>query len=70
MPRGTRYGYRPLCIGKIGGSDVIASESCAILAAGGEFVRDVEPGEIVMFDEEGMQLHQNALRRKNGPVRV
>ena len=29
------YGYRPLCIGKIGGSDVIASESCAILAAGG-----------------------------------
>ncbi len=49
------HGFRPLCIGKIGKSDVIASESCAILAAGGEFVRDVEPGEIVVFDENGMR---------------
>ena len=48
-------GFRPLCIGKLGGSDVIASESCAIAAAGGEFVRDVEPGEIVVFDENGMR---------------
>ena len=48
-------GFRPLCIGKLGGSDVIASESCAITAAGGEFVRDVEPGEIVGFDENGMR---------------
>ena len=48
-------GFRPLCIGKLGGSDVIASESCAITAAGGEFVRDVEPGEIVVFDENGMR---------------
>ena len=38
------HGFRPLCIGKLHGSDVIASESCAIAAAGGEFVRDVEPG--------------------------
>lgn len=49
------HGFRPLCIGKLGASDVIASESCAILAAGGEFVRDVEPGEIVIFDENGMR---------------
>ena len=49
------HGFRPLCLGKLGGSDVIASESCAILAAGGEFVRDVEPGEIVVFDESGMR---------------
>ena len=48
-------GFRPLCIGKLNGSDVIASESCAIAAAGGEFVRDVEPGEIVVFDENGMR---------------
>ena len=48
-------GFRPLCIGKLGESDVIASESCAIVAAGGEFVRDVEPGEIVIFDENGMR---------------
>ena len=60
------YGYRPLCIGKIGGSDVIASESCAILAAGGEFVRDVEPGEIVMFDEEGMHSIKTHCGGKTG----
>ena len=48
-------GFRPLCIGKLGNSDVVSSESCAILAAGGEFVRDVEPGEIVIFDEDGVR---------------
>ena len=48
------HGFRPLCIGKLHGSDVIASESCAIAAAGGEFVRDVEPGEIVVV--EGTQV--------------
>ena len=60
------YGYRPLCIGRIGGSDVIASESCAILAAGGEFVRDVEPGEIVMFNEEGMHSIKTHCGGKTG----
>lgn len=49
------HGFRPLCIGKIGENDVVASESCAIVAAGGEFVRDVEPGEVVVFDETGMR---------------
>ena len=49
------HGFRPLCIGKIGENDVIASESCAITAAGGEFVRDVEPGEVVVFDENGLR---------------
>ena len=48
------YGFRPLCLGKIGDSDVVASESCAIHAAGGEFVRDIEPGEIVCIDENGV----------------
>ena len=48
------HGFRPLCLGKIGDSDVVASESCAILAAGGEFVRDIEPGEIVCIDESGV----------------
>ncbi len=49
------HGFHPLCIGKLGDSDIISSESCAIQAAGGEFVRDVEPGEIVVFDENGMR---------------
>lgn len=51
-------GIRPLCLGKIGDSDVVASESCAIAAAGGEFVRDIEPGEIVVIDEEGVRSNR------------
>lgn len=47
-------GIRPLCLGKIEGGWVLASESCAIDAVGGEFVRDVEPGEIVIIDENGV----------------
>ncbi len=45
-------GFRPLCIGKLPESDgyIVASESCALDAVGAEFVRDVEPGEIVVFD--------------------
>ncbi len=43
-------GYRPLCIGKVNGSVVFASESVAIEALGGTFIRDVEPGEVVVTD--------------------
>ncbi len=47
-------GMRPLCIGKLGNSFIFASESCAIDAVGGEFVRDVLPGEIVTVDKNGL----------------
>ncbi len=47
-------GFRPLCIGKINGTIVFASETAALDAAGAEFLRDVEPGEIVVVDEKGM----------------
>ncbi len=46
------YGLRPLSIGKIGNSWVFASETCALDAVGAEFVRDVEPGEVVVCDRE------------------
>ena len=48
------YGIRPLCLGRVGSSFVLASESCALDAVGAEFVRDVQPGEIVVIDEEGI----------------
>jgi len=51
-------GIRPLCIGRIGNSYILASESCAIDAADGEFVRDVNPGEIVVIDENGLRSIQ------------
>lgn len=48
-------GIRPLCIGKINESYILSSESCALDSVGAEFVRDVEPGEIVIIDKEGIR---------------
>lgn len=49
-------GFRPLCYGKCDdGSYVVASESCALDALGAQFVRDIEPGEIVVFDKNGVR---------------
>ena len=54
------YGNRPLCLGKIGEDGyVVASESCALDAIGATFLRDVEPGEILTIDENG--LHSTKL---------
>jgi len=49
------YGFRPLVLGKSGDSPVLASESCAFDLIEAEFVRDVEPGEIIIINESGMQ---------------
>lgn len=50
------HGIRPLVVGKMPeGCYVIASETCALNAIGAEFVRDVEPGEIVIIDEDGFR---------------
>lgn len=49
------FGMRPLCIGKRDDGYLLASESCAITAMGGVFVRDVEPGEIVVINKEGLR---------------
>ena len=49
------HGFRPLCMGKYNNSIVFASESAALDACGAEFVRDIEPGEIVVVNEEGVR---------------
>ncbi len=49
------HGIRPLCIGKVDDAYVMSSESCALDAVGAEFVRDVEPGEVVVIDENGIR---------------
>ncbi len=53
---GTRdpNGIRPLCLGQLDNGWILASESCAIDAMGGTFVRDIHPGEIVIVNEEGV----------------
>lgn len=61
------YGMRPLCLGRLGDGYVLASESCALDTVGAQFIRDVEPGEVVIIDEKGVtslrphQPHQKAL---------
>lgn len=46
------FGFRPLCIGKRDNTYILASESCALDTIGAEFIRDVEPGEIVTISPE------------------
>ncbi len=49
-------GFRPLCYGMMSdGTYVAASESCALDSVGAEFIRDIEPGEIVVFNESGVK---------------
>lgn len=47
-------GLKPLCLGKRGEAYMLASESAAIVSAGGEYVRDIEPGEVVTISENGI----------------
>ena len=49
------FGLKPLCIGKRDNTYFLASESCAVAAVGAEFIRDVEPGEIVTITKDGIQ---------------
>lgn len=50
------YGFRPLCYGKMpDGAYVVASESCALAAVGAELIRDIEPGEILVFHPSGVE---------------
>ena len=49
------HGFRPLCYGRMeDGTWAAASESCALAAVGAEFVRDLEPGEILVFSKDGV----------------
>ena len=48
------YGLKPLCLGKLGSAYVLSSESCAISAMGAEFIRDIEPGEMITISSSGL----------------
>ena len=53
-------GIRPLCIGRTETGHVVASESVAIDALGGSFIRDVRPGELICLRKDGVESHQIA----------
>ncbi len=50
-------GVRPLVLGQLADSYILASESCAFDIIGAEYVRDIEPGELIVIDEEGLRSH-------------
>ena len=60
------YGFRPLCIGKRDNAYILASESCALDTIGATFVRDVEPGEIVVITPDGIVSHKDLCQKEHG----
>ncbi|WP_003544071.1 amidophosphoribosyltransferase [Desulfotomaculum nigrificans] len=52
------HGFRPLCLGRLADGYVVASESCALTTVGATFIRDVEPGEIIRIDQNGITSTQ------------
>ncbi|MBY6951807.1 amidophosphoribosyltransferase [Clostridium botulinum] len=54
-----KKGIRPLCLGKLEGNYVLSSESTSIDVVGGEYIRDVDPGEIVVIDKKGIKFIKN-----------
>lgn len=59
------FGFRPLCIGKRDNTYFLASESCALDTVGAEFIRDVEPGEIVTINKEGIHSDRSMISDKH-----
>jgi len=50
-----RHGIRPLCLGQEESSFILASESCAFYTLGANFIREVEPGEIIVLNKNGIE---------------
>jgi len=59
------WGVRPLCLGSMNGGWVVASESCALDHIGATLVREIEPGEIVRIDENGVQSFREPVIRRS-----
>jgi amidophosphoribosyltransferase len=51
-------GIRPLVLGRLDGCPILASETCALDIIGARYIRDIENGEVIIFDDEGMHVHK------------
>ncbi len=58
------FGVRPLCLGTINGGWILASESCALDHIGANFVREIEPGEIVSISTNGVESYREEMGKK------
>lgn len=59
------YGLKPLSIGKFNDCYILSSETCAFDTIGADFVRDIEPGEVVLIDESGISTIYKETRKKS-----
>lgn len=58
------FGVRPLCLGRLNGGWVLASESCALDHIGAEFMREITPGEMVFINGEGLRSMMGAVEER------
>ena len=58
------WGVRPLCLGSLNGGWVVASESCALDHIGAKLIREIEPGEIMRIDQNGVESFKEPVRKK------
>ena len=60
------HGVRPLCLGRLDGAYILASETCALGTVGAKFERFIEPGEMVVIDEKGLQSYRIGQEERQG----
>ena len=58
------FGFKPLCIGKRDNAYFLSSETCALDTVGAEFIRDVEPGEVVTITKDGIKSDKSLCQKK------
>jgi amidophosphoribosyltransferase len=63
-----RHGFRPLCLGRADGDWILASETCALDLVGADFVREVEPGELVAIDDGGVHAQEAVEPAEHGAL--
>ena len=62
------FGVRPLCLGNVDSGWVVASESCALDHIGAEFVREIQPGEIVTINKNGLERFQGESQKSGACI--
>src|SRR5204862_488012 len=61
-------GFRPLVMGKLGEATIFASETVALDVIGASFLRDVDPGELILVNDSGIRSPGSTSRRKLAPI--
>ena len=65
-----KFGIRPLCLGRDESSFIIASEECALNTIGANFIREIQPGELIVLDENGIDKDNSFIWADNPQLRL